>query len=193
MTLLITKPPTTNGYNTIATGDADPETTVTVPRVTARRSTWTTVAVAGMLMFSAGGAVWRMQDVGSSYNPSSGSYKTEEVPGRREGSLPDEIDPRGGLVVAMIEDSLCLVAPLNATFAGVSITVALEPISHPFETCWKRDDAATYCWSRSPQYDGGSNLNYWCVPKGGSKADPWHSIETEDMVNRCDAPCQKLY
>ena len=100
MTLLITKPPTTNGYNTIATGDADPETTVTVPRVTVRRSTWTTVAVAGMLMFSAGGAVWRMQDVGSSYNPSSGSYKTEEVPGRREGPRPVDLAPRGGLVVA---------------------------------------------------------------------------------------------
>ena len=100
MTMLITKQFTTNGYNTIATGDADPETTATVPDVTARRSTWTTTMFAGMLMLSAGGAVWRMQDVGSSYHHSSGSFKTEEVPGRREGPRPVDLAPRGGLVVA---------------------------------------------------------------------------------------------
>ena len=98
-------------------------------------------------MLVVGGTVWRMQDVGSSYNHSSGSFKTEEVPGRHGGPRHDKIDPREGLVVAMIEDPLCLAVPLNATFGGVSITVASWPIGHPFETCWQRDDAATYCCS----------------------------------------------
>ena len=187
MTMLITKPPTTNGYNTIATGNEDPETTATVPHVTARRSTWTTM-FAGMLMLSAGGTVWRMQDVDTPNRTtpaaaglvqSSGNIQTEEVPGRRGG-------PR----------TYCTVPPRTATFGGTSITAHFWPVKHPFEVCYKRDDgdAATYCWTGSQcSGDHGAYGCYGCYPKGGSTAAPWLPIDTAEVVNGCDKPCQELY
>ena len=198
MTMLITKPPTTNGYNTIATGDANPDSTATVPHVTARRSTWTTM-FAGMLMLSAGGTVWRMQDVDTPNRTtpaaaglvqSSGSVQTEEVPRH------DVFGPRGGLVVAAPIVEQCFAAPSTAKFSGVSIAPFTGEIylSHPFETCWKRLDHPGYCWSRSVCYDCGTDCCFGCYPMDGGKGSSWLPIRTAEVKNGlCGQPCQELY
>ena len=131
MTLLIKTPLTTNGYNTIATGDADPETTVTVPHVTARRSTWTTTVVAGMLMLSAGGTVWRMlPEGGLSYVESAGSIEVVAEPRTH-----------------------CPVPPRTATFGGVSTTFSSWPVDQQSYGVLSRldhfDDYRRYRWDKS--------------------------------------------
>lgn len=79
-------------------------------------------------MLVAGGAVV-MQDAGSSYNHSSGSFKTEN--GGFENIFPVGDDAEDtpnlttdveGLVVGTRENTRCFAAPLTATFDGVSIT-----------------------------------------------------------------------
>ena len=54
------------------------------------------IGVVSIMVVAGGRTVWR-QDIGSSYNHSSGSFTTEEVPGRRGGL---DLASRGGLVVA---------------------------------------------------------------------------------------------
>ena len=93
------------------------------------------------------------------------------------------------------EDTPNLTTDVKGIVVGTredTITAPSWPVDHPFEACWQLGDAATYCWSRS-QYDGGQNLNYCGLPKGGSTVAPWLPIETEDVVKSCDTPCQKLY
>ena len=183
MTMLITKPPTTNGYNTIATGDANPDSTATVPHVTARRSTWTTM-FAGMLMLSAGGTVWRMQDVDTPNRTtpaaaglvqSSGSVQTEEVPRH------DVFGPRGVLVVAALIVEQCFAAPSTAKFSGVRVRV-------------KRLDHPGYCWSRSMCVDHYGLACFGCYPMDGGKGSSWLPIRTAEVKNGlCGQPCQELY
>ena len=204
MTMLITKQLTTNGYNTIATGDADTETTATVPRVPDCRSTWTTTMrsgsgvlamVAGMLLLLAGGGtVGRMlPEGGSAYHRSAGSFPTEEVPGRWGGPRHDDLAGSLGLVVAAPIEEQCFEAPSTAKFRGVSVDPpgpgGLYWISR-FETCWKRLDLPVYCWSRAQCND---NYCFGCMPMGGSKAAPWQFIKTKDVVNGCGKPCQEPF
>ena len=102
---------------------------------------------------------------------SSGRVQTEEVPGRRGG-------PR----------EYCTVPPPSATFGGTSITS--WHVQLPFEVCWQQGDTATYCWAES-WYFNFEKAYYPCgpIPDGGPT---WRPIETADVVNGCDAPCQKL-
>ena len=84
------------------------------------------------------------------------------------------------LVVGTRENTRCFAAPLTARFGGVSITA---PRSRSTNRSKPAGNAAVYCWSRS-QYDGGHNLNYGCLPKGGSTVAPSLPGGTEDVVIR---------
>ena len=84
--------------NPPATDEAIPfGTAITPPTADYRLSTrMMAIGVVSIMVVAGGRTVW-MQDSGSSYNHSSGSFTTEEVPGRRGGL---DLASRGGLVVA---------------------------------------------------------------------------------------------
>ena len=84
--------------NPPATDEAIPfGTAITPPTADYRLSTrMMAIGVVSIMVVAGGRTVWR-QDIGSSYNHSSGSFTTEEVPGRRGGL---DLASRGGLVVA---------------------------------------------------------------------------------------------
>ena len=153
----------TNGYNTIADGDDDTDTSNVLPRVTAFRSTLTTVrswsgvvviVVAGMMMLVAGSAVW-MQDGGSSYTTTA-----------------------KGLVVGTQGNIPCL--PATGTFNGISFWSNWSD-GYPFETCYQHGYDQFYCWSKSYYRDHppfGSGY-FECSPKPKGE---WHVIDAADVI-----------
>ena len=130
-----------------------PSTTTT--RTTVRSLGMVDAIVAGMTMLMvAGGAVWMMQDAGSSYDPSSGSlFETEEggitLFNPKDDDLK-EVDDFYPLDDGYIPDNRCL--PATGKFRGYSTTTQVGE-GYPFDTCYQLGKEATYCWTRSYEYD----------------------------------------
>ena len=141
------------------------------------RSLGVAIGAGTMMLMVAGGAVWMMQDAGSSYDPSSGSlFETEEggitLFNPKDDDL-QEVDDFYPLDDGYIPDNRCL--PATGKFRGYSTTTQVGE-GYLFDTCYQLGDEATYCWTRSYEYDctivRGEVRNYrqclykQCIPDG---------------------------
>ena len=123
-----------------------PSTTTTRTTV---RSLGVAIGAGTMMLMVAGGAVWMMQDAGSSYDPSSGSlFETEEggitLFNPKDDDLK-EVDDFYPLDDGYIPDNRCL--PATGKFRGYSTTTQVGE-GYLFDTCYQLGDEATYCWTR---------------------------------------------
>ena len=175
-----------------------PSTTTT--RTTVRSLGMVVAIVAGMMMLMvAGGAVWMMQDAGSSYDPSSGSlFETEEGGITLFYAEVDDIYP---LDDGFVPSPQCL--PASGRFRGYSTTTQVGE-GYPFDTCYQLGKEATYCWTRSYEYDctivRGEVRNYrqclykQCIPDGNlwQFVDAYY-VNPVTHPNSCGTPCLVMH